>query len=476
MRGRAGIDHKGGEKEEEIKRIIEEVIQRIRPGEEERKKVKAITDHILHRINKKISEDGIEAHAVLVGSAARNTWIRGDEDIDIFILFPEDVPEEVLREKGLEIAKSVADRYEERYASHPYIHAFFYDEEGKEHEADLVPCFAVKDATMIKSAVDRTPFHNEYVAKRIIGKEDEVLLLKQFMKGIGVYGAEQRVMGFSGYLCELLILYYGSFLNTIRKATKWKYGVKIDIEGEGRYKGEEPLIVIDPVDPHRNAAAAVSLLSFSKFIDASRDFLSQPNIHFFFPPKKEAMSREEFLRKIEERGTEIVVIMFDAPEVVDDVLFPQLRKAEVAIRNLIERHDFVVYRSGVSVEEREKGDKRRAFLVFEFLIWKLPKIKKHIGPPVTIEEHAIRFKKKHATSPIFIENGRYTAEIRRKYTDVKELLKKELKSCSLGKHVSEAIKGGYEVLSSAEIPFSESIGYFFSEYFSGNVSYSPLYR
>ena len=31
------------------------------------------------------------------------------------------------------------------------------------------------------------------------------------MQGIGVYGAEIKVGGFSGYLCELLVMKYGGF-------------------------------------------------------------------------------------------------------------------------------------------------------------------------------------------------------------------------------------------------------------------------
>jgi tRNA nucleotidyltransferase (CCA-adding enzyme) len=63
------------------------------------------------------------------------------------------------------------------------------------------------------SATDRTPFIH-YVKKRL-GKtlQDDVRLLKKFMQGIKVYGAEIKTGGFSGYLCELLILHYGSFAN-----------------------------------------------------------------------------------------------------------------------------------------------------------------------------------------------------------------------------------------------------------------------
>ncbi|MBA7520973.1 hypothetical protein ES705_13073 [subsurface metagenome] len=447
---------------EEIKRICKEVIARIRPDEEEKRQVKAVADLIIAKINKKALEMGIEAHAISVGSTARNTWISGEADIDIFIMFPAEMSEEDLKEKGLALAKSISDRYEERYASHPYIHAYFYDAEGRtEHEADLVPCFSVKDASLLKSAVDRTPFHNEYVTKRIPGLEEEVLLVKQFLKSAGIYGSEQRRKGFSGYLCELLVLRYSSFAELLRNASEWQYGERIEIEGGGKYKGEDALIVIDPVDPNRNVAAAVSPDSFCRLIDAARDFLACPDASFFAMEKKKEMSRAEFVKCVEERGTEFVMVLFEAPDVVEDILFPQLRKAEASVTNLIERNGFTVYRSDVSVE----GDK--AFLMFELLVWNLPQVKKHVGPPVTSKYHSEQFKSKYKPFSFRkrIENGRYVVEVARKYTDAVELLKNELRSCSLGKQVSESIDRGYEVLRNEEIRFFKGVGYFFRAYF-----------
>lgn len=458
-------------KPEEITRICEAVLERIRPDAEERRRVKAVTEIIINKINKEASDKGIAAHAISVGSTARNTWVRGEADIDIFIMFPVDLSEEDLKEQGLALAKSISDRYEERYASHPYIHAYFYDTDGGiEHEADLVPSFAVKDASLLKSAVDRTPFHNEYVVKRIAGLEDEVLLLKQFMKCLGIYGSEQRRKGFAGYLCELLVLNYSSFAELLRSAAQWNYGERIDIEGKSTYKGEgkDPLIVIDPVDPKRNVAAAVSEYSFCRLIDAARDFLAQPDINFFLPRDEDPMSKPEFMTLVKERGTEFAMIVFDAPDVVEDILYPQLRKAEASVTNLMERNGFKVYKSDVCVVDD------KAFLLFELLVWSLPSIKKHIGPPVTSKHHSEKFKSKYAAAntkqakkELFIENGRYVVEVARNYTDAVSLLKHELGSCSLGKQVAESIEQGYEVLRNDEIRVSEGLGRFFRGYFRG---------
>jgi tRNA nucleotidyltransferase (CCA-adding enzyme) len=453
-------------KDEELKRICNAVIERIRPDEGEERRVRAVTDSIIDKVDQKAFEMGIGAHGISVGSTARNTWLRGETDIDVFIMFPEDVSEEDLKEQGLSLAKSISDRWEERYASHPYIHAYFYDAEGRtEYGVDLVPCFAVKDASLLKSAVDRTPFHNEYIVNRISGGlADEVLLLKQFMMRLGIYGSELRRMGFAGYLCELLILHYSSFGELLRNASQWHYGERIDGKGKGTYKGEgnDPLIVIDPVDPNRNVAAAVSEYSFCRFIDTARVVLADPRMEFFLPREAAPLRADEFAKLLKERGTELVMVVFDAPDVVEDILFPQLRKAEASVTNLIERHGFRVYRSDVHAE----GEK--AYLLFEMLVWSLPRIKKHFGPPVTSKNHSEKFKSKYAPSHrIFIEDGRYVVEIERNYTAVVSLLKNELRACSLGKNVAESVSKGYDVLRNEEIQISESLGYFFREYFRG---------
>jgi len=463
-------------REEELKEVCEAVLSRIKPSKGEIQRVKDATEQIIRRINEKAREYGIPARAICVGSVARNTWIRGEEDIDIFILFPEEFSEEELHSEGLRLAKSVASEYEERYASHPYIHAFFEfpvgkNEEEKRVEADLVPCFAVRSASAIKSAVDRTPFHNDYLKERIKGLEDDVLLLKQFLRALDIYGSELKTMGFSGYLCELLILHYRSFINLLKEASHWNFGTRIDIEKHGTYKseGKEPLIVIDPVDPKRNVAAALSTFAFCRFIDAARSFLRKPSQRFFFTEAEEVeMSKEAFLRKVKERGTDFVMLVFDAPPVVDDILFPQLRKAAISVRKLIERNEFVVFRHDFGAE----GGK--AFLLFE-VFGELPAIQRREGPPVTVKVHAERFKRKHLALNHIVridENGRLFAEFERKYRSVVELLsdKRNLLGCSLGKHVSEAIERGYKVLKNEEIEFFEGIGKFFKRYFSSTVS------
>ncbi len=144
---------------------------------------------------------------------------------------------------------------------------------------------------MLRSAVDRTPFHTKYIASRIAGLEDEVLLLKQFMKGIGVYGSELKDRG-------LLRLSDRASHPALRLFLRSASGSVLLAAGRGYRSGracprehQEPLVVVDPVDPARNVAAALTLDKMFQFVAASRCFLEQSGAGVLLSARCEAFIR-----------------------------------------------------------------------------------------------------------------------------------------------------------------------------------------
>ncbi|MDF1534713.1 MAG: CCA tRNA nucleotidyltransferase, partial [Methanosarcinaceae archaeon] len=321
------------------------ILKKIKPTADERTLLSTVADELIEKINSTAFTKNIPGvSAKLVGSAARGTWISGTHDLDIFITFPEETSREELEEFGLSIAREIAkdaERSEERYAEHPYINMRYRD-----FDVDLVPCFRVSSADKIKSAVDRTPFHNEFIQQNINGLEDDVLLLKQLMRGGGVYGSELRTQGFSGYLTELLVIHYGSFGKVLDSACNWKPKLVIDIKEHSSLKHPDPLVVVDPTDPKRNVAAALSLDNFSRFIDISRSFIQDPTEEMFFPPPALELTDHEFIERLNMRKSAIVAVVFKTPDVVDDILYPQLYKMEQATAALLEDYDFTIIKTG----------------------------------------------------------------------------------------------------------------------------------
>jgi tRNA nucleotidyltransferase (CCA-adding enzyme) len=415
----------------------EEVLRRIRPREEERARLENVAERLVAAIDR----EG-PARGMVVGSVARSTWLSGDRDLDIFLLFDPSLTQEDLKEQGLALARRIATRYassyHEKYAEHPYINATV---DGL--DVDLVPCFAVESAARIKSAVDRTPFHNVYIATRISDLVDDVLLLKQFTKGAGVYGSDQMTEGFSGYLCELLVLHHGGFSPLVEAVAEWRPGTCIDLAGHACRAFEEPLRVVDPVDPARNVAAALSLTRMCEFVEWCRGYREMPSAAFFFPPEQEPFTRGEFTARLEERGTRLIALSFATPPLIPDIVVPQLRRSLEALCGLLTRGGFVVHQADALM-----GD-QHSLILFELLVDTVPPVVRHTGPPVWDVENAAKFTEKYRTNRLsgpFIVDGRYHVELQRKYTDAGAHLRSpEVLSVGLGKHVKREMEKGWEV-------------------------------
>ncbi|HOL44801.1 MAG TPA: CCA tRNA nucleotidyltransferase, partial [Methanothrix sp.] len=202
-------------------------------------------------------------------------------------------------------------------------------------------------------------------------------------------------------------------------------------------------------------------------VAAARCFLNSPDISFFFPPEVQRMHPDEIRAEIARRGTEFVLLEISAPDMVDDVLYPQMRKAEAAVRGLLEREGFQVLRSDVDLV---RGGDVRARLLLELSIWELPSVRRHTGPPVWEAEHASRFVRGNP-SPLsgpYIDDGRLVVEIPRRYRRAVDLLKGEIHRISLGKHLSS---GRVRALSTREIieMMDEDLAEFLTAYLTKKV-------
>jgi len=414
-----------------------EVLERIRPKEDEHDHTWKVATGILSAIEK----DG-RAKGMVVGSVARDTWLSGDRDLDVFLLFPPSLSREELEESGLDLARAVARRFtgilQEKYAEHPYVNATI---DGL--DVDLVPCYEVPSAAALQSAVDRTPFHTRYISDRIGPLRDDVLLAKQFAKACGVYGSDQMTEGFSGYLCELLVLHYAGFTPLVEAAAGWRPGTCIDLEGHACKAFEEPLRVIDPVDPARNVAAALSATRMFEFVEYCRGYLEDPAVDFFFPARGEGLDRKGFTAALGRRGTSLYAVTFPTPPLIPDIVVPQLRRSLGSIRGLLARSGFVVLQDDCAM-----GDER-CILLLELLVDRLPPVTRHTGPPLWDRANAAKFAEKYLANPLsgpFVMDGRYLVDLAREFTSAGDLLRSpDLLSVGLGKHVKQSMEKGWEV-------------------------------
>lgn len=335
-----------------INNIIKHVLKDIKPSSKEYKdtilKINLITSSLKEIVPK-------DVEITVTGSVSRGTNLKGNSDIDIFLLFKTGTTKDYLEKVGLEYGKSLikdkSDSYEIKYAEHPYVRVFLNSLNIK---ADIVPALKIQNAEQLATAVDRTPLHTKFINDKLTEKEkDEVRVLKYFLKNHSLYGAETKTSGFSGYLCEILIYHFGSFLNVL------KWGVELElpsiiIPGSNQTIDKKELIekfnsdfiVIDPIDNERNVAAVISKESISRFIVVSRKFLSSPSLDYFYGFKYSDTKLKTYLKNfIQKSGLEIFYIAFDVPDKSEEILWPQLKKSSTIIEEYLKKNEFEVYLS-----------------------------------------------------------------------------------------------------------------------------------
>ena len=462
-----------------LEKICADVLKRITPSRREKEHILTLAKKLTEKVKEAAKEAGVEAEVRVEGSVAKDTWLSEEPDIDIFMRVPVTMPREAFRTICLEIARKATEGFKqiERFAEHPYLEAII-----DKVRVNIVPCYRVKLGEWI-SATDRTPFHTDYVKPLLDERKcGEVRLLKRFMKGVDVYGAEIKVGGFSGYLCELLILNYGSFVEVLRSVVDWKEKTIIDYEGyyEGREKEaekifEEPLVIVDPVDKGRNVAAAVRKERLDEFVAAARAFLKTPHKNFVYPQKIEALDAKKLVRIIKARGSAIVFVKFGKASAVSDVLWGQLYKSQRSLRKMLQQHDFTIIRDCVWSNEENLN-----VFIFEVESRVLPLIKKHLGPPLRKKAECEKFLRKHlgavhTISGPRVEAGRWVVEIKRKHMDVADLLLKKLgdggRRVGVAELISKAVANWVKVLVNEEVlalySSSPEFARFLTEYLEG---------
>jgi len=466
----------------EIQKVLKSVLKKIVPSKIEKQQLMKFVDEVMGIANEVSRE--FAAIPMLAGSVTRDTWLPGKKEIDVFVLFPKTLERKRLEEHGLLLGKKIAEKlnaeYSIEFAEHPYVRI-----KKGEYTADIVPCYKIDEGEKIKSAVDRTPFHVRYLEKKFHPMlADQARLLKQFMRANDIYGADTKIQGFSGYLCELLILEYGSFIKVLENAIKWNPGFVIDIEGfynkdeytklRKKFKGQA-LIVIDPVDKNRNVAAAVSTENFFRFKKLAKEFLDNPREDLFFEREEGPISEAELVLKLLKRRTELILIVFEPPKVVPDVLWPQLRAMARRMESILAEYSFVVMNKGTYTNEKDL-----AIVALEMQVSKLPKIEKKIGPPVFAIKNAKDFVNKYKNDAVagpWVEDDRWVVEVKRKFTNAKEKIEDSLskpvdvlKAKGIPNHLAEKIAEKFEVINETEkivrlIERDKGFGIFLKKFF-----------
>ena len=418
-----------------LSEIMEKALRVFKPTPREEEKVREVAENVI-KVTERFSEDleGV-LDVTLEGSAAKNTWIRGREEVDVFVHFEPGIPRDKMEEEiirlGFKVIEELKGKPRLMYADHPYV-------EGRVDKVrvNLVACYETAPPNWL-SATDRTPYHTKYVREKLEpGQEDQVRLLKAFALGCGVYGAEIRVGGLSGYITELLILAYRDFENALKNISAWSPPITIDIERHYSSRREileafpnQRLIIIDPVDKSRNAAAAVSAQKLGELILSTKLFLRKPAFRFFKSPVKR-ITLKKLEKKVENRFF-LVIESKLRREKPPDVLWGELHRTMKGIRKTLQNLGVKVYRSGCWTDEESVFT-----IIYELDRAELPAARLHVGPPA-YHQNAVKFiekwrKSRETVAGPWVEGERIYVLRRVKDIDIPSVLRREIRRGQVG--------------------------------------------
>jgi len=335
------------------------------------------------------------------GSYAKNTFLKGNLDVDVFARFNyKNYKYANLSKELYKFLKSKFKRVEIIHGSRDYYHIKY-----ENLIFEVVPVLDISKADKAENIMDISPLHVKFVKKKSNGRlQGDIRLLKQLLKANGLYGAESYIKGFSGYVSELLIIYYRGFDNLIRSAAQWKseeiihFGKNSEkvLMNMNKSKKDGPLIIIDPVQESRNAAAALSKKNYDKFVSLCRAF--NGNKSFF-------VKKEILLSKL--KGYTIFLI-----EPIDgkkDIVGAKLSSLLERMKSEFSRYDFEIKDYGWKFEDR---------VYFWFKADKLKRSKIHYGPKIKDVQHCEAFRKRW--KKVKIEKDRMYTILKRKYLTLEE--------------------------------------------------------
>ena len=386
------------------KKILDETLSGIKPEKRTLKEV----DEFIKKINLQIKKTKIPARAVVGGSFAKDTFLKEDHDVDIFMMFN-------LKYKNKDLSKLLKKilkpfKYKQVHGSRDYFII------KNKFNFEIVPVLDIKKSTDAENVTDFSPEHVKWFNKNGKKYKDDIRLAKKFCKAIKVYGAESYIKGFSGHVLDILIIYYKGFVPFLRASSKWKKKHVVDFykihKGKALFelnksKTQGNLVVVDPVQPDRNAAAALSDEKLSIFMGSAKKFLKKPSKTFFTEKKVD----------VEKLKKKAIVIEVVSKKGKDDVVGAKLLKAFEFVKKGLD--EFKIKETGWA------WDKKKALFWYSTKLKKLNEIIEWPGPPLILENRVKEFKKKYRKT--FTKKGRIFAKIKRKHTTPESLVKDLIK-------------------------------------------------
>lgn len=208
------------------------------PTETEMKEVSQFIERLKKKILSFYGERGVSVNVYEVGSTAKGTFVRGEYDVDIYVVTPQ-------YEEAFNLAKQLFPQGKRKYGALLIWHFI-----ENHYDVDLV----FSHPTHIKiDTLLHTPFYRRTLTPLM---KMEVIKAKAFFKTKGVYGAE--IGGITGVAIEELIRRHGTFENLCKYLIQY---------------GEKPFIQDPVTQKPRDLLASITPLRWKQLIEACHQYL-----------------------------------------------------------------------------------------------------------------------------------------------------------------------------------------------------------
>jgi tRNA nucleotidyltransferase (CCA-adding enzyme) len=388
------------------------ILAKLRPG-----KLPPLVPRTLERVQRALKRE--KAQAMLGGSAAKGTHLAGDHDIDVFVRFPpgaQDISDRL--ERALRATLKEVERV---HGSRDY----FLVRHGA-YAFEFIPVLRVRSWREAKNVTDMSPLHVAYVQRAVKlapSLADDIRLAKQFCKAARIYGAESHIGGFSGHVIDLLTIHYGSFRKLIEAAARWPDRVVLDpthhhkdpARALNESKTLSPLIIVDPLQPERNSAAALTRDAFETFRARAKAYLAAT-------PREQGrfFARSPLtLRAIQARypRSRIIAVRLDPLPGKKDVSGAKCQKVLQHVLRALRDGEFAVHSADWEFTQPDKP----AHLFIALDPSPLPRERTLRGPPSAMREAARRFRAAHSRTSV--RAGHVLAIEPRAHTDALHLVR-----------------------------------------------------
>ena len=399
------------------------------PNHTQRKKVDKIANQVFSLVNQVAEKQKSVVSVHFGGSYAKETWTPEKIDIDIFVKFKKTTTEKNFETIGKKIGFDSLKKFKPyvRYSEHPFVEANI-DGVG----VNIVPCYNIKKGEW-KSAADRSTFHTEFMSEKLTGSmKDDIRVLKCFLKINGMYGAEIAKQGFSGYVCEVLVYYLGSFENVLKKISKLDNNQMI---GESPRRFESPIVIIDPIDRNRNLGAAISTQNVTNFVLIARNFLKKNSISYFKQKSK--------IRIPKELAKNTLVVNFKYKKRSEDIIYGQIKRASNSIESQLVKEGFNVLRNDALVYDQDK-----ASLLFLLESLTISKNEIRAGPEVFSDNFSSKFidiNSKKSKLMWADKNGKLQSLQTRRYENAKSFLSDLIKNRIGESGIPKGLRGDFRI-------------------------------